>query len=109
MHHRSFCTAVALVILFSATAGPIAYGQTNSAPIISTNSSGKILLIPSEGISRVPDGNDFNNPESEYCFKRSKSTDNFVLFWAKEYGDDPMLNSVTNRRFNVDEVLKESD
>ena len=57
----------------------------------------------------MPDGNDFNNPDSEYSWKHSKSTDNFVLFWDKEYGDDPMANPVSNRRFNVDEILKESD
>jgi hypothetical protein len=57
----------------------------------------------------VPDGNNFTNDDSEYCFKHSKSTDNFVLFWDKEYGDDPMTNADVKRRFNVDEVLKESD
>ena len=32
-----------------------------------------------------------------------------VMFWAREYGDDPMTNSVANRRFNADEILKEAD
>jgi hypothetical protein len=74
----------------------------------STNNPGKEVLIP-QHITRVPAGNDFNNPDSEFSFKHSKATDNFVLFWAKEYGDDPLTNAVPNRRFNVDEVLKESD
>ena len=102
-------TAVALAILFSAGSGPLAYAQTNTAIPESLKSGTKEVLIPQRGITRVPQGNDFSNPDSEYSFKRSKSTDNFILFWAKEYGDDPMMNSVTNRRFNVDEVLKECD
>ncbi len=100
--------AAALAILFSVGAGPLAYAQTTPAAIASTNTAGKEVLIPKR-ITRVPETNDFNNPDSEFSFKHSKSTDNFVLFWAKEYGDDPLANPTTNRRFNVDEVLKESD
>jgi hypothetical protein len=102
--------AAAAVILSSVGVGRFAFAQTPPAAAATnaTNTAGKELLIP-QHITRVPDGNDFNNPDSEFSFKHSKSTDNFVLFWAKEYGDDPMSNSVTNRRFDVDAVLKESD
>jgi hypothetical protein len=108
MRHQVLRTYfVTLAVLLSVGAGPIVNAQTNIAAT-STNKIGKEVLIP-EHITRVPDGNNFTNDDSEYCFKHSKSTDNFVLFWDKEYGDDPMANSVTNRRFNVDEILKESD
>ena len=107
---------VAFAVLFSVGVVPLVSSETNAVGATSTNSVasvsaskvGKEVLIP-EHITRVPDGNNFTNDDSEYCFKHSKSTDNFVLFWDKEYGDDPMANSVTNRRFNVDEILKESD
>jgi hypothetical protein len=109
MHHHLFRqTAAALAIVFSTGIGPVAHAQTNSAAVTSTNGGGKEVLIPAS-ITRVAEGNDFNNPDSEFSFKHSKSTDNFVLFWAREYGDDPMTNAVANRRFNVDEVLKECD
>src|SRR5215472_2662389 len=109
MHPHLFPkVAAALAILLSVDGGPLASGQTISSAVTSTNTGGKELLIP-QHITRVPDGNDFNNPDSEFCFKHSRATDNFVLFWAKEYGDDPMANSVTNRRFDVDAVLQESD
>ena len=104
MLHSSQKAIAAITILFAVEAAPLANAQT-TAP---ANSGGKEVLIPTR-ITRVPEGNDFNNPDSEYSFKRSKSTDNFVLFWDKEYGDDPMANPVENRRFNVDEILKESD
>jgi hypothetical protein len=106
---------ITLAILL--TTCPGAFPQTSPAsnapaiPPISISPArpgGKELLIPAH-ITRVPTTNDFNNPDSEFSFKRSKSSDNFVLFWAKEYGDDPMSNSVSNRRFNVDEVLSEAD
>jgi hypothetical protein len=100
--------AAALAVLFSIEGGSLASAQETPAAIASTNTGGKEVLIP-QRITRVPEGNDFNNPESEFSFKRSKSTDHFVLFWAREYGDDPMANPVANRRFNVDEVLKECD
>lgn len=108
MRHQIFRNAAgALAVLLSIGVGPFADGQTNSTATIA-NKPGKEVLIP-EHITRVPDGNNFTNDDSEYCFKRSKSTDNFVLFWDKEYGDDPMTNADVRRRFNVDEILKESD
>lgn len=70
-----------------------------------TGGGGKELLLPKR-IGQVPEGNDFDNPESEFAFKRSRATPNMVLFWAKEYGDDPLANPVAGRRFNVDEVVQ---
>ncbi|HEX5221604.1 MAG TPA: DUF6055 domain-containing protein [Verrucomicrobiae bacterium] len=104
MHPQRFVrVSAAVALLLTGAITPAAFAQANPDA-----ASGKEVFIP-ERISRVPAGNDFNNPDSEFCFQRSKSTDNFVLFWAKEYGDDPMTNAVENRRFNVDEVLRESD
>src|SRR4051794_24593702 len=109
MHNRKFDKAsVALAILFCVGGGSFTYSQTTNIPD-ALKSGGKEVLIPATGITRVPDGNDYSNPASEYSFTRCRATDNFVLFWAKEYGDDPMANSITNRRFDVDAILKESD
>src|SRR5215813_9510746 len=109
MHRQIFHKAVvALAALFPMAVVPLADAQTNPATTTSTNTPRMALLIPHH-ITRVPEGNDFSDPESEFCFKHSKSTDNFVLFWAKEYGDDPMANPAASRRFNVGEILKECD
>ena len=32
--------------------------------------------------------NDFNNPDSRWCYAHSRQTDNFVIFWEKGFGDD---------------------
>jgi hypothetical protein len=70
--------------------------------------AGKEVLIPAR-VNRVPNGNDYDNPDSEYCHKRSKSSENFVLFWAKEYGADPSTDPPANKRFDVDKALKECE
>ena len=113
MNIPSACkTAIALATLLAAC--PVFPQTASNAPAIQsisippTKPGGKELLIPAH-IYLVPETNDFNNPDSEFSLKRSKTTDNFALFWAKEYGDDPMTNSVIDRRFNADEVLKEAD
>jgi len=109
MHHHLLRKAV-IIVTFSIFVGTglFAYAQDTSAALVSTKVTGKEVLIP-QRISRVPEGNNFDNPDSEFAFQRSKATDNFVLFWAKEYGNDPMTNSVENRRFNVEDILKECD
>src|SRR6478736_3557586 len=97
-----------LALLCSLSGGLPASGQTNAIVPSSTNAVGKEVLLPPD-IYRVPKDNNFNNPDSEFCFQRSKSTDNFVLFWAKEYGADPKTNAVANRRFDAAAFLQECD
>ncbi|KIA95258.1 hypothetical protein OC25_07720 [Pedobacter kyungheensis] len=78
-----------------------------------TVSTGKLLAdthkevyLPKK-ISTVPDNNDFNNNNSEYSNKRSIQSENFVIYWAKEYGNDPMVNSNPEKRFNIARMLPE--
>jgi hypothetical protein len=108
----SFC--VGLLI-----SGRLAFAQTPASDMAesaagtpadagSTKRGGMEVLIPERG-TRAPEGNDYNDPESEYCHERSKQTEHFVLFWAKEYGDDPSANEDRRRRFNVDEILSECE
>lgn len=53
---------------------------------------GKKLFFPDK-ISRIPANNDYKNDESEYSFKHMVQGDNIAIFWHKEFGDDPTLNS----------------
>ncbi len=68
----------------------------------------KKLYFPAE-IAKVPEGNDYNNEESDFCFKRSLQSDNLALFWHKEYGDNPMGNSDPTRRFDPQRALNECE
>src|SRR5215471_12381501 len=105
-HHSSWNFAAAFFIVVVSAA--LAAADAGPSATSSTGSAGKEVLIPSR-VTRVPNDNDYDNPDSEFCHKRSKSSENFVLFWAKEYGDDPATNPVENRRFDVDAALKECE
>ncbi|MCG6186398.1 DUF6055 domain-containing protein [Maribellus maritimus] len=70
--------------------------------------SEKELYLPAE-ISRVPEGNDFNDNNSEFSFQRMVESDNIAIFWHKEYGDDPMANPNENKRFDVHFALEECE
>lgn len=45
--------------------------------------NGKEIYIPKD----LQD-NDFNKPDSRWCYAHSRLTDNFVIFWEKGFGDD---------------------
>ncbi|MCW3807977.1 DUF6055 domain-containing protein [Plebeiibacterium marinum] len=69
----------------------------------------KELYLPDD-IYMVSDSvnqNDFTSDTSSYCFKRSVQSDNIALFWHKEYGNDPMLNPDTTKRFSPQRALEE--
>ena len=68
----------------------------------------KELYIPKE-VYRVPENNDYTDNESDYSFERMAESDNFVLFWHKEYGKDPSVNENENKTFDVDSVLALSE
>ncbi len=68
--------------------------------------SGKEVLIPAR-IWRIPEGNDFNNPESEFSYHRNLESENIVIFWAKEFGADPMKNPEEKKRFDVRNASEE--
>ncbi|MCL1908589.1 MAG: DUF6055 domain-containing protein [Holophagaceae bacterium] len=77
-------------------------------PPIATIKAEKELFIPSN-VNRVPEGNDFNDPDSQYCHQRSAVSENFAIFWAKEYGDDPSKHEEQRMRFDVQDILKECE
>ncbi len=68
----------------------------------------KELYIPAK-IYKVPENNDYSDPESEFSYKRMVESDNFALFWHKEYGDDPMSNADSTKRFDPKEAIQECE
>ncbi|MCX2473765.1 DUF6055 domain-containing protein [Pedobacter sp. MC2016-05] len=66
----------------------------------------KEIYFPSR-ISTVPANNDFTDNGSEYSNKRSAQSTNFVVYWAKEYGDQPLENQDINKRFDIKQGLAE--
>lgn len=72
------------------------------------NAEPKELYIP-DTVYMVPNNNNYNVDTCEFSFSRMKESPSFALFWAKEYGANPMENADTIKRFDVDELLKESE
>jgi len=70
--------------------------------------TGKETYIPAR-VWRVPENNDYNNDSSEYSHSRKAESENIAIFWAKEFGADPMRNPDSTRRFNVSEALTECE
>ncbi|ARS40216.1 hypothetical protein CA265_11360 [Sphingobacteriaceae bacterium GW460-11-11-14-LB5] len=68
----------------------------------------KKVFIP-KNVSRVPDNNDFNDDNSTFSNKRKVESDNVVIFWSKEFGDDPMQNKDTTKTFDVKKSLLETE
>ncbi|MCO6046484.1 DUF6055 domain-containing protein [Aeoliella sp. ICT_H6.2] len=95
---RGFALAIALLLSPAACA----------TPTDQQASDGKGLFLP-EKIGRVPDDNDFDDPESDYCFDRMVQGPNVAIFWHKEYGEDPMANPNERRRFDVQKMLSECE
>lgn len=65
---------------------------------------GKAIYIP-----RNLRNNDFNNPESKWSYDRMATTENFVVFWDKEFGKDlsntPKLEG-HDMNINLDNLLE---
>lgn len=68
----------------------------------------KQLYIPGK-TWMVPEGNDFNNDEHEFSYKRMVTSENIAIFWAKAFGPDTSKNPDTTARLDMHAVLKECD
>jgi hypothetical protein len=96
-----------LLVLLFLTGHTSAFSNPTYIKPIEKKSS-KETYIPAE-VWRVPDNNDYDNDESEYSHKRKVESENIVIFWAKEFGDDPMQNQDISKRFDVHQALKECE
>ena len=68
----------------------------------------KELYLP-DTVWMVPNNNNYAIDTSTYCLKHSKESENVAIFWHKDFGDDPMANPDSTKRFNVDELSKECE
>ncbi|SFG82652.1 DUF6055 domain-containing protein [Pedobacter insulae] len=68
----------------------------------------KEVYLPAK-VWRVPDNNDYTNNDSEYSHQRKVESANIVIFWAKEFGNDPTQNANANKRFDPNIAIKECE
>ena len=99
-------SAIAILAIFSACFAYHVHAAEESAQ--KENSAEKQLLLP-ERARRGQEVNDYNDPNSEFCFQRSVQGDNIAIFWNKEYGDDPMKNPDVKKTFDVNYMLSECE
>lgn len=66
----------------------------------------KSVYIP-KVIWNIPDNNDYNNDASLYSNTRRAESDDFVAFWAKDFGATPATNTDPNKRFDIARILTE--
>ncbi|SDZ75077.1 hypothetical protein SAMN05192529_101217 [Arachidicoccus rhizosphaerae] len=98
--HRLFC----LLLLLSTSRLPAQ--NVHHKPF--ETPSDKAVRIPAH-LNTVPDQNDFKDSSSEYCYQRSIQGPDIIIFWSKEYGQNPMENKDTSRRFDVHRALQECE
>ncbi len=108
LHVRAFRIAqlVLLAVCVVPHGLPAAAGQDSDAA--QAAQAVKKLVIP-DRVSRVPDDNDYDDVDSDYCFERMVEGDNVAIFWHKEYGDDPRTNPDQRKRFDVQAMLSECE
>lgn len=99
-------TALTLLTIILATCGNNKKNKEDSTS--KENLPEKELYIPAK-IFYVPDSNDYCNNESDYSYDRMVQTKNLALFWHKEYGENPMTNADTSRRFDPNNAINECE
>lgn len=88
--------------------------RTHALPLLAaallpaTGLAEKELFVP-EKVYKVPDDNDYDDPESDYSRERMTEGDNVAIFWHREYGEDPMSNPDETKRFDVARMLAECE
>lgn len=66
---------------------------------------GRIIYRPSEFSSM-----DFMDEDSKWCFKRSRESEHFIVFWEKGFGSNPNAMSVpSNLRVDIDDLLSKAE
>lgn len=96
---------LSLSFSFAAFAQP--NNTKNPEPFAQIKRTGeKEIYIPGK-VFRTPDNNNYLSDTSEFSFSRMAESKNIVLFWSKEFGKDPMVNPIEQKRFDVNNALEE--
>lgn len=53
--------------------------------------------------------NDFQSKSSKWCYQRSASSDNIIVFWEAGFGTDPTVTEKTNMRVNLKDFIEKAE
>ncbi len=65
---------------------------------------GKEIYIPKELID-----NDFANKNSKWCYERSASSENIIVFWETGFGSNPANAKIAKLRVNLEDLLTNAE
>ncbi len=65
---------------------------------------GKQIYTPKE----LKDNN-FDSKNSKWCYQRSASSDNIIVFWEDGFGSNPATAQKANMRINIEELLTKAE
>ncbi len=85
---------------------PIFFLFISSAVFAFQDVTPKKVLLPAK-MWHVPEGNNFDDANSEFSHHRKYESENIVIFWSKEFGENPLNNPEEKKKFDVKEASKE--
>lgn len=94
------------------TAYSTGYSDVRIAPLTGTDPGVLMFRHPGLGIHRPSEFSamNFMDDSSKWSFRRSKESDHFIVFWAKEFGDNPNAASVPSAlRVDIDDLLEKAE
>lgn len=53
--------------------------------------------------------NDFNSKNSKWCYQRSASSDNIIVFWEAGFGKDPSVTEKANMQVNLKDFIAKAE
>jgi hypothetical protein len=66
--------------------------------------AGKEIYIPIELKQ-----NDFTSKKSKWCYQRSASSDNIIVFWEAGFGADPTVTEKVNMQVNLKDLIDKAE
>lgn len=67
-----------------------------------------VVNRPRLAVYKPGEQSDFNDPNSDYCYQRSMESEHFIVFWQKQFGDDP-TQAPSGYAFNPKTLLDEAE
>lgn len=68
----------------------------------------KEIYLP-KTVWSLSENNDYNHDSSHFNNQHMKTTSNIAAYWDKNFGSDPSKHKDADKRFDIDEALKEGE
>lgn len=103
MNKMYYISALSLVIVFFLTGCKSQNNQPDES-----GGDGKEIYLP-KTVWSLPENNDYNDNKSLFNNQHMKTTSNIAAYWDKGFGSDPSKSKDADKRFDINEALKEGE